>query len=99
MHDNSEQQTIIAEEKKLLLLEIDEFISNEVSEETIQKQRERVLRLVEVPVFDGFGIDKRMDKEFEKNCLMIRKESNVDAKKLTVFEFYNLIEMLNGAKE
>lgn len=47
--------------------------------------------MIEILNFNGFGDDKQHDKDFEKLCAHLQKESRGNVKTMTVFEFYSLM--------
>lgn len=38
------------------------------------------------------SVEIKMDKQFESMCLVISQETNMDAKKMTVLQYYNAID-------
>lgn len=51
-------------------------------------------------VYIGSGsIEVKYDKQFESTCLLIAQKTNMNAKKMTVLEFYNAIDNIKAQAE
>ena len=61
----------------------------------VEQLTERLVLYQKPKVFTGHdGLEVRHDKEFETMCLAITKETGLDAKRMTVLEYYNAYEYL-----
>lgn len=45
------------------------------------------------------SIEIRYDKQFESTCLLISQKTNMDAKKMTVLQFYNAVDNIKQQLE
>ena len=61
----------------------------------IQKDSERLARLVMTTPFSR----EEYDKQFETACMIISQKSNMNAKKMTVLEFYSTLNNLSKQAE
>ena len=84
-------QEVIANEKKKLLLEINEVLENEDNGKLIETIERHLSGMVIIFDFNGFGDDKQHDKDFEILCAHLQKESMRNVKDMTVIEFYSLM--------
>ena len=66
------------------------------------KQKGFLTRAKELGIFkkdkdtDKFYLD---DKQFESTCLLIAQKTNMDARKMTVLQFYNAIDNIKAQAE
>lgn len=70
-------------------------------DEAITAMTEQMVLYVRPKTFSGRqSVEIQHDKEFESMCLTISRETNADAKKMTVLEYYNAYEFIRKmAKE
>lgn len=45
------------------------------------------------------SIEIKYDKQFESTCLLISQKTNMDAKKMTVLQFYNAVDNIKAQAE
>lgn len=45
------------------------------------------------------SVEVKYDKQFESTCLLISQKTNMDARKMTVFQFYNALENIKSQVE
>ena len=45
------------------------------------------------------SVEVKYDKQFESTCLLIAQKTNMDAKKMTVLQFYNAIDNIKRQAE
>lgn len=63
--------------------------------EEIEQLTTRLLTFNKPSRFDGKdSVEVQYDKQFENMCLIISKELNADAKRMTVLEYYNAFEFV-----
>ena len=68
---------------------------SEEKQNEVNSLRDRLLLFQKPKVFTGHdGLEVRHDKEFETMCLMITKETGVEAKGMRVLEYYAAYEYL-----
>ena len=44
-------------------------------------------------------VEVKYDKQFESTCLLIAQKTNMDARKMTVLQFYNAIDNIKAQAE
>lgn len=50
--------------------------------------------------FEGSNsVEVKHDKQFESTCLLIAQKANLDAKNMTVLQFYSTIELIKNQIE
>ena len=45
------------------------------------------------------SVEIKYDKQFESTCLLIAQKTNMDAKKMTVLQFYNAVDNIKQQLE
>ena len=45
------------------------------------------------------SVEVKYDKQFESTCLLIAQKTNMDARKMTVLQFYNAIDNIKAQAE
>lgn len=45
------------------------------------------------------SVEVKYDKQFESTCLLIAQKTNLDAKKMTVLQFYNAVDNIKKQVE
>ncbi len=45
------------------------------------------------------SVEIKYDKQFESTCLLISQKTNMDAKKMTVLQFYNAVDNIKAQAE
>ena len=89
---------MIAQEKKKLLLEIDEVLEDKNNGELITNIERHLLGMAVIADFNGFGDDKQHDKDFEQLCAYLQKETMRNIKDMTIMEFYSLMAIVYDKK-
>ena len=86
---------------KLRTLFILESVINEVdNSDKIKSVDTTLFNMYSPKNFDGSeSVEVKYDKQFESMCLLISQKVNVDAKRMTVLQFYNAIEMIKQQAE
>ena len=51
------------------------------------------------PFIGSESVEIKYDKQFESTCLLIAQKTNMDAKKMTVLQFYNAIDNIKSQAE
>ena len=92
-------QEVIANEKKKLLLEINEVLESKNNANLIYNIERHLLGMAIIPDFNGFGDDKQHDKDFEILCAHLQKESMRNVKDMTIIEFYSLMTNVYDKKK
>lgn len=76
-------------------LKLDELIDGVDKSEEIDRLEELMLKDSKPLTFHGANsVEIKTNKEFNKVCISISKELGVDAKSMTVVEFFNAVEQL-----
>lgn len=76
-------------------LKLDELIDGVDKSEEIGRLEELMLKDSKPLTFHGANsVEIKTNKEFNKVCISISKELGVDAKSMTVVEFFNAVEQL-----
>lgn len=97
MTDDTEVKEYYDTLRKRTLLQID-IICNGETEEKSRQLEELTTKLVtsdKPKQYSGSdGAEIQHDKNFEDMCIVISKELNVNAKTMTVLEYYNAVEFV-----
>lgn len=83
--------------KRMTVEMLRQITDGETDERTkrIETLRDRLLLSAKPKTFTGHdGLEVRHDKDFETLCLTITRETGVEAKRMTVMEYYNAYEYL-----
>jgi hypothetical protein len=52
-----------------------------------------MLSIYKPKVYDGTeSVEIRYDKQFESSCMLISQKTNMDARKMTVLQFYSALD-------
>ena len=90
---------MIAQEKKKLLVEIDEVLDGKENGNLITNIERHLLGMEVIPDFNGFGDDKQHDKDFEPLCAYLQKETRRNSKDMTVMDVYSLMAIVYVKKK
>ena len=98
MFSSVEEREYYDNMKRLAVAELQQIAEGESEQRTgrIKELEDRLVLAVKPQTFvgrDAFGVQH--DKQFERMCLMISSNLNVNAKAMTVLEYYTANEYLN----
>lgn len=86
--------------KQKTLFKLDEIINDNDNSEQINKIEDFLFGLYKPKNFEGKdSVEIKYDKQFETTCMYISQETNINAKKMTVLEFYNALGELKKQAE
>lgn len=86
--------------KNRTLLVLDSIINDTNNTEQIELIDTLMLNMHTPKVFIGSeSVEVKYDKQFESTCLLIAQKTNMDARKMTVLQFYNAIDNIKAQVE
>lgn len=86
--------------KNRTLLVLDSIINDTDNTEQIELIDAMMLNMYTPKVFIGSeSVEVKYDKQFESTCLLIAQKTNMDARKMTVLQFYNAIDNIKAQAE
>lgn len=86
--------------KNRTLLVLDSIINDTDNTEQIELIDTTMLNMHTPKVFIGSeSVEVKYDKQFESTCLLIAQKTNMDARKMTVLQFYNAIDNIKAQAE
>lgn len=86
--------------KQRTLLVLDSMINGTDNTEQIELIDTMILNMYTPKVFIGSeSVEVKYDKQFESICLLIAQKTNMDARKMTVLQFYNAINNIKAQAE
>lgn len=86
--------------KKRTLLVLDTISNGSDNKDAIEEIDDFLLSMSKPHVFaGGDSAEVQYDKQFENMCLLIAQKSSLDAKKMTVLQFYSAIETIRKQME
>ena len=86
--------------KNRTLLVLDTIINDNDNTEQIELIDTMMLNMHTPKVFIGSdSVEVKYDKQFESTCLLIAQKTSMDAKKMTVLQFYNAIDNIKAQAE
>lgn len=86
--------------KNRTLLVLDTIINDNDNAEQIELIDTMMLNMHTPKVFIGSdSVEVKYDKQFESTCLLIAQKTNMDARKMTVLQFYNAIDNIKAQAE
>lgn len=86
--------------KNRTLLVLDSIINDTDNTEQIELIDTIMLNMHTPKVFIGSeSVEVKYDKQFESTCLLIAQKTNMDARKMTVLQFYNAIDNIKAQAE
>lgn len=86
--------------KNRTLLVLDSIINDTDNTEQIELIDTVMLNMHTPKVFIGSeSVEVKYDKQFESTCLLIAQKTNMDARKMTVLQFYNAIDNIKAQAE
>lgn len=86
--------------KNRTLLVLDSIINDTDNTEQIELIDTMMLNMHTPKVFIGSeSVEVKYDKQFESTCLLIAQKTNMDARKMTILQFYNAIDNIKAQAE
>lgn len=86
--------------KNRTLLVLDSIINNTDNTKQIESIDTMMLNMHAPKVFIGSeSVEVKYDKQFESTCLLIAQKTNMDARKMTVLQFYNAVDNIKAQAE
>lgn len=86
--------------KNRTLLVLDSIINDTDNMEQIELIDTMMLNMHTPKAFIGAGsIEIKYDKQFESTCILIAQKTSMDARKMTVLQFYNAIDNIKAQAE
>lgn len=86
--------------KNRTLLVLDSIINDTDNTEQIELIDTMMLNMHTPKVFIGSeSVEVKYDKQFESTCLLIAQKTSMDARKMTVLQFYNAINNIKAQAE
>lgn len=86
--------------KNRTLLILDSIINDRDNSEQIEAIDNLMISSYTPKIFTGSeSIEVKYDKQFESTCLLIAQKINLDAKKMTVLQFYNAVDNIKQQAE
>ena len=86
--------------KNRTLHQLDSIINDTDNTEQIELIDTMMLNMHTPKVFIGSeSVEVKYDKQFESTCLLIAQKTNMDARKMTVLQFYNAIDNIKAQAE
>lgn len=97
MLESSKTKELYGLQKRRIALELTSLIDETSDVQKEIEEIENTLLLESKPlVFTGpESFEVKVDKQFNDLLILITKHTSIDAKKLTVFEFYNALEFID----
>lgn len=97
---NAKEKTLYDKIKSRTSFVLDHILNGSDNKEDIEKLDSILLGMYSPKNFIGRdSIEIRYDKQFENTCILIAQELNLDAKKMTVLQFYSSIETIKEQNE
>lgn len=94
LFDDSQRKEYYAKLKRLLMLKL-ESIEDESKKRGVEALEREIVTFSKPNDFGGErGAEIAFDKEYESTCIAVGSELHLDAKKMTVIEYYHAIEFL-----
>ncbi len=79
---------------------LDGIVEGKDNSGEVEKINDRLFSRYKPHIFIGEkSIEIKQDKQFETTCLYIAQKTNLDAKKMTVFQFYSSLDILKKQSE
>jgi len=98
--DNAKEKEVYDKLKQKTLLKLDGIINDNDNSEQITKIDDFLFSLYKPKNFTGQdSVEVKYDKQFETTCMYISQETNLNAKSMTVLEFYNTLSELKKQAE
>lgn len=89
---------LIGAQKRKMIAQLDEIIDGEDYKKKIETENKRVSEFLLSKQFGNHeGEDVQYWKRYTKMCMNLESQNNIKARKLTVYDFYSLIELQKAA--
>ena len=86
--------------KSRTLLVLDSMVNDADNSEQIEAIDAMIFGAYSPKLYAGSeSVEVKYDKQFESTCLLIAQKTNMDAKKMTVLQFYNAIDNIKAQAE
>lgn len=97
--DSAKEKEVYDKLKQKTILKLDGIINDNDNSKLIDNIDEFLFSLYKPKKFIGIdSVEIKYDKQFETTCMYISQETNLNAKKMTILEFYNaLVELKKQA--
>jgi len=93
-----ENTELIGAQKRKMIAQLDQIIEGIDLTEKIEKENRRISENLQVKKFgNNEGEDVVYIKRFTKMCMRLQSTTNIDCRKLTLYDFYSLIELQKAA--
>lgn len=97
---NSKEKDVYDKIKNRTLLVLDSMINGSDNAELIDAIDIMLINMHNPKPFVGSeSVEIKYDKQFENACLLIAQKTSMDAKKMTVLQFYNAIDNIKAQAE
>ena len=97
---NSKEKDAYDKIKNRTLFVLDSIINDTDNTEQIEAIDVMLINMHNPKPFIGSeSVEIKYDKQFESTCLLIAQKTNMDAKKMTVLQFYNAIDNIKSQAE
>ena len=97
---NSKEKEAYDKLKNRTLLALDSIINGSDNSSQIDAIDVMLFGMYKPNIYAGSeSIEIKYDKQFESTCLLIAQKANMDAKKMTVLQFYNAIDNIKTQAE
>nr|DAW01016.1 MAG TPA: hypothetical protein [Caudoviricetes sp.] len=98
--NDAKEKEVYDKLKQKTLLKLDEIINDNDNSEQINEIESFLFSLYKPKNFYGKdSVEIKYDKQFETACMYISQETNMNAKSMTVLEFYNTMSELKKQAE
>lgn len=86
--------------KKRTLFVLDSIVNGADTAEQVEAIDLQILLSHAPKLFMGSeSVEVKYDKQFESACLLISQKANMDAKRMTVLQFYNAVDTIKQQAE
>lgn len=97
---SSKEKDVYDKIKNRTLLALDSIINGTDNTEQIEDIDIMLINMHNPKLFIGSeSVEIKYDKQFESTCLLIAQKTSMDAKKMTVLQFYNAIDNIKSQAE
>lgn len=97
---NSKEKDAYDKLKNRTLLILDSIVNDTDNSKQIEIIDMAMLNMHSPKIYIGSeSVEVKYDKQFESTCLLISQKTNMDAKKMTVLQFYNAIDNIKAQAE
>lgn len=97
---DSREKEVYDKLKNRALLVLDAIVNDIDNAEQIKAIDTAMFSKYSPKIYDGSNsIEIKYDKQFESTCLLIAQKTSMDAKKMTVLQFYNALDNIKAQAE